>query len=192
MLQAKAAHTASISLITKLGRCTGSFRSLTFNRTDTWYCQQACKGWGHGKGLQRQTEEQPSLKSGLKPGFRSSFCLTSSGIGTKTHIYIFKYIIRMQPPEEAFLCNGSDFLQVSLGQRHKPSRRMELELTQDSSCQGEQGERGLWKIAPPSLWTWVTGASKSSKATDCWCHPNLLQEPLSQLKVSHRYQMALS
>lgn len=58
----------------------------------------------------------------------------------------------MQPPEEAFLCNGSDFLQeVSLGQRHKPSHRMELELTQDSSCQGEQGERGLWEIAPPSL-----------------------------------------
>lgn len=49
------------------------------------------------------------------------------------------------------LAEMSHFLQeVPLGQRQKPSCRMELELAQDSSCQGEQGEGGLWEIASPS------------------------------------------
>jgi len=53
------------------------------------------------------------LKSTLKPGFRSSLCLTSSGTGSNARLDTKTYTIRAQPPET------SDFLQeeVPLGQQ---------------------------------------------------------------------------
>lgn len=99
----------------------------------------------------------------LEEGFKASQTLAP----THWYLYICKYIMRMQPAETSHFAQ-----EVPLGQRHKPSCRMELELAQGSSCQGEWGEGGLWEIVCPSLWAWATGASKASEATtDGWCHP---------------------
>lgn len=94
--------------------------------------------------------------------------------------------MRMQPAEISHLLQ-----EVPLG--HKSSWRMELKLARGCSCQGEQGKEGFGKLLLlPCECGSLGPVNQARPPLIADVTQDLLQETLSQLKVSHGYQMALS